>query len=88
MQLFLYGILKFYLQNFESMFNNVLGQDGIIYDDVSLWSEFNKCGDSIDYVDIGFGDIVEVMGTNNQVAQSHGAPIGFYMILVDGGRIL
>ena len=58
----------FFNKNFESLFNNVLGQDGIICEDVGWWSGFNKVDDRIYDVDIGLHDIVEGMGSNNQVS--------------------
>ena len=72
LQLFLYWSLDFFTKTLESLFNNALGQDDIICDDVGWWSGLNKCGDIIDNVDIGLRYIVEVMGTNNQVATAHG----------------
>ena len=49
---------------------------------------FKKGGDSIDDVDIVLDNIVEGVGTNNQVAPPHGVPIGSYIFLVGGGWIL
>ena len=46
-----------------------------------------KGGNGIGDVDIGLGGIVEGMGTNNQVAPDHGAPIGYYIIVLDGRKI-
>ena len=46
-----------------------------------------KCGNGIDDIDIGIGDNMEVMVTNNQVAPPHGSLIGYFAIVVDGGRI-
>ena len=87
LQLFSHCSLAFTPKQVESLFNNVLGQDGIICDDVGWWSGFNEGGDSIEDIAIGLGYIVEFMGTNNQVDPSHGAPIGSSIIAVDGGRI-
>ena len=53
MKPFSYYILGF-KKNFECLFNTVLGKDGIICDDIGCWSGFNKCGNSIDNVYIGF----------------------------------
>ena len=78
-------------QNFnkkcESLFKNFLGQDSLICDDVGWWSGFNKGDDSIYDVDIRLHNIVEVMGSDNQVYTSHGAPIDSSIIAFDGGRI-
>ena len=52
MQLFSYCSLAFFTKTFESLFNTVLGQDGLIFDDVGWWSGLNKVGDSIYDVDI------------------------------------
>ena len=76
-----------FFKNFESLFNTILGQDDIICDDFGWWSGFNKGGDRIDDVEIGLGDVVEGMETNNQDDPSYGAPIGYSVILADGGRI-
>ena len=56
-------------------------------DDVGLWSGFKKGDDSIYRVDIGLHNIVEIMGTNNQVGSAHVSSIGFSSIVFDGGRI-
>ena len=66
--IFLYCSLDFLNQKLESVFNTVLGQDGIICDDVGWWSGFNKGGNIIDAVDIEFWNTVEGMLTNNEVA--------------------
>ena len=79
---------RLFPKNFHPLFNIVLGQDGLIYDDVGWWSGRNKGYDRIENIGIGLGDIVEVIGTNNQVAPYHGSPIGSSVIVVDGGRIL
>ena len=71
----------------ESLFKNFLGQDSLICDDVGWWSGFNKGDDSIYDVDIRLHNIVEVMGSDNQVYTSHGAPIDSSIIAFDGGRI-
>ena len=70
------------------MFDTVLGQYGLIFDDVGWWSGFNKGGHGIDIVDICLGDIVEGMGNKNQVTPPHGYPIGSSVIVFDGGMIL
>ena len=67
--------------------SNLLGQDGLIWDDVGWRSGFNKSGDRIEIFDIILGDIVWGMGTNNQVTPTYGAPIGSSIIVVDGGNI-
>ena len=77
-----------FTKKFDSLFNTVLVQDGLIFDDDVGWlSGFNKVGDSIDNIDIGLRDILEDIGTNNQVSPSHAAPIVFTVIVVDGSRI-
>ena len=50
--------MAFFYKNFESLFNTVLGQDGLICDDVGWWSALNKGSYGIDDVDIGFGKIM------------------------------
>ena len=45
-------------QNFESLFNTVLGQDSFIFDEVGWWSGFKKGGNRIYDVDIGLFDIL------------------------------
>ena len=37
----------FFTKNFDTLFNNVLGQDGTICDDVGWWGGLNKDVDSI-----------------------------------------
>ena len=76
-----------FFKNIEYLFNNVLGKDGLICDDVGWWSGFNKGGNSINGVGIGLNDIVEGMGTNNQITSSHEGPIGYSTILIYGGII-
>ena len=87
-QLFLYCSLDFFTKNFDSLFNTILGQDGIICDGVGWWSGSNKGGNRIYDVDIGLCNIVEGMGDNSQVYPAHGGPIGYSVIVVDGGKIL
>ena len=87
LQLFPYCSLDFFTKTFEYLFNNVLGQDGIICDDVGCWSGINKGDDSIYDVDIGLCDISEVMEANNQVAPAHESPIGSPIVVVDGEGI-
>ena len=84
---FFIAALNFFTKNLESLFNTVLGQDGIICNGVGLWSGFTKCGNSIADVGIGFCNNMEGTGTNNWVAPAYGAPIGSNIIVVDGGRI-
>ena len=63
--LFLYCSLDFFTKNLWSLFNTVLGQDGIICYDVGSWSGLNKGGNGIDDIVIGFCNTVEGMVTNN-----------------------
>ena len=63
-QLFLYFNLYFFTKTFESLFNNLIGQDGIICDFVGWWSGLKKCVNSIDN-DIDLDNTLESMGTNN-----------------------
>ena len=88
LQLFSHCNLAFHPKHFEYLFNNVLGKYGRICYDVGLWIGFNKVDDSIDNVGIGLIDIVEFMGTNYQVSPYHGSPIRYFVVVVDGGRIL
>ena len=64
-----------------------MGQDGLVFDDVGWWRGFKNGGDSIYDIYIGLCEIVEVMGINNYVSLSHGAPIGSSIIVADGGSI-
>ena len=83
----LYCSLGFFSKTFEVLFNTLLVQDGLICYDVG-WLSWLKEGDDSNYeVDIGLCDIVEGMGTNNQVAPSHGVPIISSIIVVYGGGI-
>ena len=75
LKLFLYCGLDFLTQNFESLFNNVLFQDGLICDDDVWCSGLNKGGDIIYDVGIGLHGIVEGMGSNKHVVPAHGSPI-------------
>ena len=68
---FLTAALTFFTKKVESLFNNVLCQDGIICDDVGWWSGFNKVRDGVDNVDIGIGNIMEGTGSNNQSDPYH-----------------
>ena len=88
LQLFLYYSLAFFIKNLEYLLYIVLGQDGLICDDVGWWSGFNKCGNIIDDVEIGFYNTVEGMGTNNYIVTPHGSPIGSSIIIVYGARFL
>ena len=56
---------RIFTKKIESLFNNVMVQGGIICDDVGWWVGFNKGGNSIDDVAIGFCNTVEVMRTSN-----------------------
>ena len=87
MQLFSYCNLSIPPKTFESLFNTVLGQDGLIFDDVGWWSGFNKGCDIVHGVDIGIGKIVEGVGTKKQVAPDHGDPTGSTIIVVEGENI-
>ena len=87
LQLFFTEASPFFPKNFESLFNTLLGQDSLLFDDIGWWSGFNKGGDIIYGVNVGLHGIVEGIGTNNRVAPSHGVTIGSFIILVGGGRI-
>ena len=58
LQLFLYCSLTFLTKNFESLFNTVLDQDGLICDYIGWWCGLNKGGDIIYDIDIGLHYIV------------------------------
>ena len=87
LQLFFYCSLALLTKNFEYLSNNVLGQDGLICDDVGCRRGFNKGGDKIYDVGLDHNKILEGMVYNNQVVPPHVAPIGSSVILVDGGSI-
>ena len=87
LQLFLHFIINFLFRYSNSLFDIVLGKDGLICDDVFLQSRLKKYSYGVDDVDICLGNIMEVTGTNNQVDTHHGALIGSFIIVVDGGRI-
>ena len=76
-----------FLKELMSLMDALLGKDGIICDDVGWRSRFNKGSNGVDVVNIGHGDIMQVTGTNYWVATYHGALIGSFVIVVDGGRI-
>ena len=78
---------QFFSKDLKYLFDTVLGQDGMIFDDVGWWSRFNKGKNGVDNFGIGLEKIMEGTGTNNQVAPSHGYSIGYFIILFDGGRI-
>ena len=89
--------LPFY-QKLKSLFNNSLDQDGLIcdkfcwwsaliFDDVGWWSGFNKVGNIIDDLCIGFLNTLEGIITNNKVAPSYVARIGSSIILTDVSSI-
>ena len=88
LQLFLHCIIDFLSKSFESLFDTVLGKDGIICDDVGWWIGFNKGSDVVEDVDIGLVKIMEGTRTNNKVDKSHGALIGYFIIVVNSGGIL
>ena len=69
------------------MFNTVLGQDGLICDDVGWQSRLNKGGGRIYDVGIGILETMEGTGSSNQAVPDHGAMIGSSFILVDVERI-
>ena len=58
MQLFSYCSLASLTKTFESLFNTVMDQDGLIFDDVGWWSGLNKGGDSTYDVVIILPDIL------------------------------
>ena len=86
-QLFLHPILAFLYKYFESLFDTVLFQYGLVCVDISWWISFNKVSKAVDNVDIGLDRIMDCTGTNNQVASSHRELIGFFIILFNGGCI-
>ena len=75
-------------KDLKSVFDAVLGQDGLIFDDVGWWIRFKKVSDGVDGIDIGHGNVVEGTGTKNQVSPYHVASIVSFIIVVGGGRIL
>ena len=87
LQLFLYWSLAFFTKNLDSLFNTVLGRDGVIFDDVVWCGRFNKVGNLVDDVEIRLCNTVKAMRTNNRVVTTHGAYIGSSIIVFDGGRI-
>ena len=86
-QLFSHCSLEFLSEDLKSLLDDILGQDGFMCDDVSWWRRFNKISDGVNDVDVGHVEIMEFVGTNNQVAPSHGASIGYFVIVVDVGSI-
>ena len=62
--MFLHCNLAFFYKDFDYLFDTILVQDGLICDDVGLWSRLNKGSDGIDDVGIGLGKIMEGTGTN------------------------
>ena len=87
LQLFSQCSLDFLSEYLKSLLDDILGQDGFIYDDFGWWSRFNKSSNGVNDVDIGHVEIMEFVGTNNQVAPSHGASIEYFVIVVDVGSI-
>ena len=87
LQLFSHCSLEFLSKTFQSLFDTVLGQDGIICDDSGCWSGSKKISDGFDDVDISLSDIMEIPVTKNQVAPYHELSIGSFIILVDSGRV-
>ena len=87
LKLFLYYSLSLPPTKIESLFNTIMGKDSPICIDVGWWSGFNKGGNIIYNVVISLHVIVEVIGNNNQVSPSHGAPIVSSIVVVSGGRI-
>ena len=65
----------------------VLDQNVLVCNDVGWWNGFKKVGDIIFKVDIGLCNILDNMGTKNQVAPSHGYPIESSIVVADDGRI-
>ena len=65
LQLFLHCSHSVLSKDFESLFDNVLGKDGLILNDVVWWIGPNISGNGIGDVDIGLGKIMEGMGTKN-----------------------
>ena len=82
LKLILYCSLDFF-KKFHSLYNTVLGQDGLICDCVGWWNAFNKYINIIDDIDIGLCDIVKDIGTNNNVDMKHGVPIGSSVNIYD-----
>ena len=78
---------QLFFQKIDSPFDNLMSQDGFIYNYVGWWIGFNKGSGVIDNVGIGLGKIMEGMGTNNQVDPSHGASIVSFITAADGGGI-
>ena len=88
LQLFFHCSLASFFKYLKSVFDAVLGQDGLIFDDVGWWIRFKKVSDVVDGIDIGHGNVVEGTGTKNKVSPYHVASIVSFIIVVGGGRIL
>ena len=58
------------------------------FDDVGWWIGFNKGSDVVEDVDIGLVKIMEGTRNNNKVDKSHGALIGYFIIVVNSRGIL
>ena len=78
LQFFLHCSLDFLSKNFDSIFDTVLGKDGIICDNIGWWSGLNKGSDGVDDIGIVLVEIMEGMGTNNKVTTPHGYLIGCF----------
>ena len=79
---------RFFTKTFDSLFNTVLVQDGLIFDDFCWWSVLNNSDDMIYDFYIYLCNIVDGIGANNHVAPDYGETIVYSIILVDGGRII
>ena len=77
-----------FLKNFEPLFNNVLGHNSLVCNDVGWWSGFYKVGDNIYDVDIGIQKIVEGIVTKNQVDTYHRAHISSSVTIFYGESIM
>ena len=56
---------RLFTKNFYFLSNNVLGQDGLVCDDVCWWSRFNKGDDIVYVIVVWLRNIVEGKGSNN-----------------------
>ena len=57
MQCFSYRNLALFTKKIKSLFSTVLGQYGLIFDDIGWWSGISKGGDSTYDIDTGLNDI-------------------------------
>ena len=74
-------------ENLKYLLDAVLGQDYFIFDDVGCWINSKKGCNGINNFGIDHDDIMKGTGTKNQVVPSHGVLIGYFIIVVDVGRI-